>query len=112
MPLDTTFFIDLEDELRALKPGPCVTFLKEKRHLTKHVSVITLGEFSVGASAVATLRFFSGYQRLSLGRDVALFGGRRQAGLPFEMTFGSPLPLNSAAWNWCRATKSFPASLG
>ena len=85
MLLDTTFFIDLEDELRAAKPGPCADFLREHRHLTKHVSVITIGEFAVGAPAAATLRFFRGYHRLSLGRDLAIFGGRLQAGLAFEM---------------------------
>jgi predicted nucleic acid-binding protein len=85
MLLDTTFFIDLEDELRASKPGPCAAFLKAHRHVTKHVSVITIGEFAAWAPASATLRFFRGYQRLSLGRDLAIFAGRLQASLAFEM---------------------------
>ena len=85
MLLDTTFFIDLEDELRATKPGRCAAFLRGHRHVTKHVSVITIGEFAAGAPAAATLRFFRGYQRLSLGRDLAIFGGRLQASLDFEI---------------------------
>jgi predicted nucleic acid-binding protein len=85
MLLDTTFFIDLEDELRAAKPGPCAIFLRTQRHPTKHASVVTIGEFAAGAPAAATLRFFRGYQRLSLGRDLAIFGGRLQAALTFEM---------------------------
>jgi predicted nucleic acid-binding protein len=85
MLLDTTFFIDLEEELRAGKTGSCAAFLKANRHVTKHVSVITIGGFAVGASAAATLRFFRGYQRLSLGRDLAILGGRLQASLSFEM---------------------------
>ena len=82
---DSTFFIDLELELRAVKPGPCAAFLKENRHHTLHVSVITIGEFAAGAPVALTLRFFRGYQRLSLGRDVALLGGRLQASLDFEV---------------------------
>jgi predicted nucleic acid-binding protein len=85
MLLDTRFFIDLEDELRAARPGPCSAFLLENRHQTKHASVITIGEFAAAATAAATLRFFRGYQRLSLGRDVAIFGGRLQAALAFDM---------------------------
>ena len=84
MLLDSTFFIDLEDELRSKKPGPCAAFLRGHRHLTKHVSVITIGEFAAGAPAAVTLRFFRGYQRLSLGRDLAIFAGRLQANLAFE----------------------------
>ena len=85
MLLDSTFFIDLEEELRGAKPGPCAVFLKEHRQHTKYVSVITIGEFAASATVALTLRFFRGYQRLSLGRDLALYGGRLQASLDFEM---------------------------
>jgi len=85
MLLDTSFFIDLEGELRAAKPGVCAVFLQEHRHETKHVSVVTIGEFAVGAPAAKTLRFFRGYQRLALGRDLAIFAGRLQSRLPFEL---------------------------
>jgi len=84
--LDTTFFIDLEEEVRARRQGPCAAFLREHRQVTKHVSVVTIGEFAIGAaSAAVTVRFFRGYQRLALGREVAIFSGRLQANLSFEM---------------------------
>jgi hypothetical protein len=60
--LDTTFFIDLEGELHAGVPGPCAAFRQTHRHETKHVSVVTMGEFAVGASAAKTVRFFRGYR--------------------------------------------------
>lgn len=85
MLLDTTFFIDLADELQAQRPGPCVSFLQANRHRTKHVSVVTLGEFAVGATAAETKRFFRGFQPLALGQELAIFAGRLQSGLPFEM---------------------------
>jgi predicted nucleic acid-binding protein len=85
MLLDTTFFIDLEEEVRTGKPGECASFIRFHRHVAKQVSVVTIGEFAVGATAAATLRFFRGYRRLSLGRDLAIFAGRLQAGLPFEL---------------------------
>jgi predicted nucleic acid-binding protein len=44
-----------------------------------------MGEYAVGATAEETLRFFRGYQRLALGRDLAVFGGRLQAKISFEM---------------------------
>lgn len=85
MLLDTTFFIDLEEELRSGRPGVCASLLRTHRHRTKHVSVVTMGEFAVGATAAVTLRFFRGYQRLPLGRDVAIFAGRLQSSLPLAL---------------------------
>jgi predicted nucleic acid-binding protein len=85
MLFDTTFFIDLADELQRQRPPACQTFLQGVRHRTKHVSVVTMGEYAAGATAEETLRFFRGYQRLALGRDLAVFGGRLQARMPFEL---------------------------
>lgn len=86
MLLDTTFFINLEEEIRMRRPGACSAFLRTHRNVTKNVSVVTIGEFAIGAvSAATTLRFFRGYQRLALGRDIAIFSGRLQASLPFEL---------------------------
>jgi len=86
MLLDTTFFVDLEYELTRSAPGPCAAFLAAHRHDPKHVSVITLGEFAIGASSTtATLRFFHGYRRIALGRDLAIFGGQLQASLPLTL---------------------------
>lgn len=85
MLFDTSFFVDLEHELAAARPGPCADFLRAHRHETKQVSVVTMGEFAVGATAADTVRFFRGYQRIALGRDLAIFGGRLQSALPFSM---------------------------
>ncbi len=85
MLLDTSFFIDLAGELQARSSGPCQIFLRTHRSAPKYVSVVTLGEYAVGASAVETRRFFRGYTRLALGRDLALYAGRLQAAIPFEL---------------------------
>jgi predicted nucleic acid-binding protein len=83
--LDTTFFIDLADELIARRAGPCQVFLRAHQHVNRCVSVVTLGEYAVGATAAETRRFFRGYQPLALGRDLAVHAGRLQAVLPFEL---------------------------
>ncbi len=85
MLLDTTFFVDLAQELKTRSPGPCQEFLKRHRHLPKRVSVVTLGEFAVGAPATYTARFFKGYAPVSLGVATAISAGRLQAALNFEM---------------------------
>ena len=85
MLLDTTFFIDLAAELQARSKGPCHAFITAHRHETKHVSVVTLGEYAVGATASETLRFFRGYSRLALGHAVAIHAGRFQASLTFDL---------------------------
>ena len=85
MLLDTTFFIDLAEELTAARAGPCRTFLLTHRHAAKRVSVVTLGEYAVGSTAAETKRFFRGYQPLALGRELAIFAGRLQAGWPVEL---------------------------
>jgi predicted nucleic acid-binding protein len=83
--LDTSFFIDLADEAKVGKPGPCVQWLRSHRHTAKRVSVVTLGEYAVGASARETARFFRGFQPVPLGAMTAISAGRLQASLPFEM---------------------------
>ncbi len=85
MLFDTTFFIDLSDELRAGKPGPCQAFLRTHRHQVRKVSVVTLGEYAVGATAAEVRRFFRGFQPLALGRETAVFAGRLQASLKFTL---------------------------
>ena len=86
MLLDTTFFIDLADELQSGPAGPCRAFLEKHRHREKFASVVTLGEYAVGATVAETRRFFRGYGRLALGRDLAIYAGRLQAGLPFALS--------------------------
>ena len=112
MLFDTTFFIDLERELHAGVPGAAAAFLRTVRHMPKAVSVVTIGEFAVGASEADTHRMFRGYRPVALGHETAIFAGRLQAALPFRMgendlwiaatalRFGLPLVSND--------TKTFP----
>ncbi|MGH8018784.1 MAG: type II toxin-antitoxin system VapC family toxin [Opitutaceae bacterium] len=81
MLFDTTFFIDMARELREPGPGAAEAFLIAHRHRTRMVSVVTIGEFSVGATRAATLRFFRGFHSLALGRETAIFAGRLQSSL-------------------------------
>lgn len=85
MLFDTTFFIGLADELQSRSPGPCQGFLRHHRHAVRQVSVVTLGEYAVGATAAEVARFFRGFQPLALGRDTAIFAGRLQSTLPFTL---------------------------
>lgn len=85
MLLDTTFFIDLAAELQARALGQCQAFLATHRHETKWVSVVTIGEYAVGATEAETRRFFRGYARLPFGYELAIEAGRLQARLAFEL---------------------------
>ncbi len=85
MLFDTTFCIDLADELQSRVSGPCQSLLLASRHLTRHVSVVTLGEYAVGATEAEVRRFFRGFQPLALGRSTAVFAGRLQASMPYQM---------------------------
>ncbi|MGH7995095.1 MAG: type II toxin-antitoxin system VapC family toxin [Opitutaceae bacterium] len=85
MLLDTTFFIDLADEKQSRHPGPAQTFLRIHRHVPHQVSVVTIGEFAVGAEAAFVRHFFRGFQPRALGRELAIYAGRLQARLPFEL---------------------------
>lgn len=85
MLFDTSFCIDLADELQRRQFGPCQALLHAARHHARCVSVITLGEYAVGASESEVRRFFRGFRALALGRRTAVFAGHLQAALPFEM---------------------------
>ena len=86
MLFDTTFFIDLEHELIARRPGPAAAFLAAHRSHAKCVTTVTLGEYAIGeASAVALRRFFRGFRPLPLGRVDAIYAGHLQARLPVEL---------------------------
>jgi len=83
---DTTFFIVLEHEIVASRPGAAAAFLAAHRGHAKCVAAVTLGEFAVGgASAPAMRRFFRGYRPLPLGRADAIFAGHLQARLAVEL---------------------------
>lgn len=108
MLFDTTFFIDLEREVAAGKPGAAARFLAKQRGISKSVSVVTMGEFAVGAGMAETRRMFRGFRPVALGRETAVFAGRLQAALPFTLgendlwiaatalRFGLPLVSNDS----------------
>ena len=86
MLFDTTFFIDLEHEILGKIAGPAAIFLATHRGLAKCVATVTLGEFAVGGASVPALRrFFRGYRPISLGREDAIYAGRLQSKLSFEL---------------------------
>lgn len=85
MLFDTTFFIDLARELRKPEPGPASAFLIAHKRQPRLASVVTIGEFAVGASEASTRRFFRGWLPLALGRDTAIFAGRLQSSLRFAL---------------------------
>jgi len=83
--LDTTFFIDLADEVKTGQAGPCAVWMRAHRHVPKRVSVVTLGEYAVGSTARETIRVFRGYQPVALGAATAISAGRLQASLSFPL---------------------------
>lgn len=108
MLFDTTFFIDLEREIAAGKPGRAARFLVSQKGVPKSVSVVTIGEFAVGAGLTETRRMFRGFRPVALGRETAIFAGRLQSVLPFTvgendlwiaataLRFGLPLVSNDS----------------
>ena len=85
MLFDTTFFIDFADEVRAGVPGAASAFVVAHRAHARVVSTVTIGEFAVGANRAELRLAFRGYRPLALGRELAIYAGRLQAQLPFEM---------------------------
>jgi predicted nucleic acid-binding protein len=108
---DTTFFIDLEDEMSLRQPSAAQAFLVTHKTHSREVSVITIGEFAVGVERVALRRMFRGYRALAVGRELAIYAGRLQAKLTFEMGendlwiaasglyYGLPLVTRDAAFS-------------
>lgn len=86
MLFDTSFFIDLEHEIVTGRPGPAGAFLAAQRGQAKRVATVTLGEFAIGVTSPQALaRFFRGYLPMPLGRSDAVYAGRLQARLGFEL---------------------------
>jgi predicted nucleic acid-binding protein len=60
-------------------------FLVAHKREPREVCTVTIGEFAIGARPAAVRRMFHGYRPLSLGRELAIFAGRLQADLDFEL---------------------------
>ena len=73
MFLDTTFLIDLGQELEQLTLGPARRFLANHRHGLAAVTVISLGELAAGMPGNdAARRFLSRFRIVTLKPEIAL----------------------------------------
>lgn len=73
MILDTTFLIDLEEELREGRTGRAQRFLAGRRRVQPLVTVISLGEIAAGMEDGEDARYFlSRWRVLNLRPEIAL----------------------------------------
>jgi tRNA(fMet)-specific endonuclease VapC len=70
--LDTSFLIELENELVRRSPGPAMALLAAHRHSATAISIITLGEFAEGfTDPKAFGEFVARFRVLQLSRGIA-----------------------------------------
>jgi predicted nucleic acid-binding protein len=70
--LDTSFLIELEDELSSQRRGAAVAVLASRRSRPVAISIVTLGEFAEGFSDPIALNEFTGHFRvIQLSRAIA-----------------------------------------
>ena len=70
--LDTSFLIELEDELANRKSGPARAVLTAHRRQAAAISIITLGEFAEGfTDPRALLEFLAPFRVVQLSRAIA-----------------------------------------
>jgi len=99
MLLDSSYLIDLEEELADRKFGPAIAFANAHRRSAPRISIITVGELAAGAADEAgTRRFLSRYRIVSLKPQIAYFAGRLERALSER---GQRLGEND---NWIAAT--------
>lgn len=73
MVLDTTFLIDMANELQASQVGPARRFLGRHRSQTPSVTVISLGELAAGMPSNTRARhFLSAFRIATLKPEIAL----------------------------------------
>lgn len=76
MILDTTFLIDLEEEVELDRIGIATKFLAAHRNNTKMVTVISLGELAAGMqNSREASRFLSRFHVVHLKPEIALIAG-------------------------------------
>jgi predicted nucleic acid-binding protein len=69
---DTSFLIELEDELVKRKNGPARAVLTARRRQAAAISIITLGEFAEGfTDPKALLEFLAPFRVVQLSRAIA-----------------------------------------
>lgn len=99
MLLDSSYLIDLEEELAERKFGPAIAFASAHRRSAPRISIITVGELAAGAvDETATRRFLSRYRVIALKPQIAYLAGRLERALSAR---GQRLGEND---NWIAAT--------
>lgn len=99
MLLDSSYLIDLEEEIAAKTFGPAIAFAHAHRRSAPRISVVTVGEFAAGAAdEQRTLRFLSRYRIISLKPEIGYLAGRLERALA---AVGRRLGEND---NWIAAT--------
>jgi len=81
--LDTSFLIELEDELAKRCPGAAMALLATHRRSATAISIITLGEFAEGfTDPQAFGEFIARFRVLQLSRGIAWRAAMMQGTLP------------------------------
>jgi predicted nucleic acid-binding protein len=81
--LDTSFLVELEDELVKRRPAAAMAVLAANRRRATAMSIITLGEFAGGfTDPQAFGEFISRFRVLQLSRAIAWHAAMMQASLP------------------------------
>lgn len=99
MLLDSSYLIDLEQEIAERRVGPAIAFAHAHRRSAPRISIITLGELAAGASDESgTRRFLSRYRVITLKPEIGYLAGRLDRALAAK---GQRLGEND---NWIAAT--------
>ena len=81
--LDTSFLIELEDELAKRRPGSAMGLLQAHRRSAIAISIITLGEFAEGfTDPQAFGEFIARFRVVQLSRAIAWRAAMMQGALP------------------------------
>src|SRR3954463_5346958 len=99
MLLDSSYLIDLEEEIACRQFGPAMAFAHAHRRAAPRISVVTLGEIAAGgADEPSTRRFLARYRVITLKPEIAYLAGRLERALAAR---GQRLGEND---NWIAAT--------
>lgn len=99
MLLDSSYLIDLEEEIGERKFGPAMAFLNAHRRSAPRISVVTMGELAAGTNDELNVRrFLARYRQIPLKPEIAWLAGRLERILSRK---GQRLGEND---NWIAAT--------
>lgn len=99
MLLDTSYLIDLEEELALRRARPATRFAQRHRRAAPRISVVSLGELAAGEANEAKLRsFLARYRVIAIRNEIGFLAGRLERALASR---GGRLGEND---NWIAAT--------